>query len=206
MDVSSKAGVSVPLLIVSSHVNCLDQIKILSQESLKPIWFLQTWSALTAELQWLKVAMSVHLFPHYSEIIDLVLCLLSTGSSASRDRGIACGKRKQRNVCASTVLLVRSLIPDISVSSLQDRVSGLELDNADLTAHLVTTQSQLATTQAQLSRREGELARREERERDEFIEEVAVLRKKLAAYSDYDELKRELDIMKVRHLLYQGRH
>lgn len=85
------------------------------------------------------------------------------------------------------------------MSSLQDRVSTLESAITDLTAHLASTQSQLATAQAQLSRREGELARREERERDELVEEVTTLRKRLAAYADYDEVKRELGIMKVRH-------
>ncbi|KAL4074255.1 CASP C terminal-domain-containing protein [Scleroderma yunnanense] len=82
------------------------------------------------------------------------------------------------------------------VSSLQERLSIIESDNADLTARLATTQSQLATTQAQLSKREGELARREERERSELVEEVTTLRKKLTAYADYDEVKRELEIMK----------
>ncbi|KIM69039.1 hypothetical protein SCLCIDRAFT_1208454, partial [Scleroderma citrinum Foug A] len=82
------------------------------------------------------------------------------------------------------------------VSSLQDRVSTLESAITDLTAHLASTQSQLATAQAQLSHREGELARREERERGELVEEVTTLRKKLAAYADYDEVKRELGIMK----------
>jgi len=87
----------------------------------------------------------------------------------------------------------------VRVSSLQDTVSTLESVNTGLTAHLASTQCQLATAQARLSHREGELARREERERDQLVEEVTTLRKKLAAYADYDEVKRELGIMKVRH-------
>ncbi|KAG1715754.1 hypothetical protein ID866_1422 [Astraeus odoratus] len=82
------------------------------------------------------------------------------------------------------------------VSSLQDQVSTLESANADLTAHLATTQTQLATTQAQLTQLNAEIVRKAERDRDELVEEVAGLRKKLAAHADYDEIKRELEIMK----------
>lgn len=82
------------------------------------------------------------------------------------------------------------------VSSLQDRVSELESANADLTARLATAQSQLTTAHAQLTQRDTELIRQAQRERDELAEETAGLRQKLAAYADYDEIKRELEIMK----------
>ncbi|KAI6098987.1 CASP C terminal-domain-containing protein [Pisolithus croceorrhizus] len=82
------------------------------------------------------------------------------------------------------------------VSSLQDQVSLLESANADLTARLATTQSQLTTAHAQLTRRDTESVRQAQRERDELAEETAGLRQKLAAYADYDEIKRELEIMK----------
>ncbi|KAI6157475.1 CASP C terminal-domain-containing protein [Pisolithus tinctorius] len=82
------------------------------------------------------------------------------------------------------------------VSSLQDRVSALESANADLTARLATAQSQLTTACAQLTQRDAESVRRAQREREELAEETAVLRQKLVAYADYDEIKRELEIMK----------
>ncbi|KAI6045966.1 CASP C terminal-domain-containing protein [Pisolithus marmoratus] len=82
------------------------------------------------------------------------------------------------------------------VSSLQDRVSALETANADLTARLAAAQSQLTTAHSQLTQREVESVRRAQRERDDLAEETAGLRQKLAAYADYDEIKRELEIMK----------
>lgn len=80
--------------------------------------------------------------------------------------------------------------------TLQERISSLESANADLASLLATTQTQLTAAQARLVQHNAGLVRHTERERDELAEEVARLRKKLETYADYDEIKRELEIMK----------
>lgn len=81
--------------------------------------------------------------------------------------------------------------------TLQERISSLESANADLASLLATTQTQLTAAQARLVQHNAGLVRHTERERDELAEEVARLRKKLETYADYDEIKRELEIMKA---------
>ncbi|KAF8441612.1 CASP C terminal-domain-containing protein [Boletus edulis BED1] len=82
------------------------------------------------------------------------------------------------------------------ITSLQSRLSALESTNTDLTAQLFSTQSQLSVTQTQLSRHVEEGAKREKREKAELQMEVGALKRKLLTYADYDEIKRELEIMK----------
>ncbi|KAH0827413.1 CASP C terminal-domain-containing protein [Lanmaoa asiatica] len=82
------------------------------------------------------------------------------------------------------------------ITRLQSRLSTLESTNADLTAQLLSIQSQLSVAQAQLARHDEEGAKREEREKVELQAEVGTLKQKLATYVDYDEIKRELEIMK----------
>lgn len=83
------------------------------------------------------------------------------------------------------------------MTSLQSRLSALESTNTDLTAQLLSTQSQLSITQTQLAKHDEEGAKRDERERGELQTEMATLKQKLMTYLDYDEIKRELEIMKV---------
>lgn len=80
---------------------------------------------------------------------------------------------------------------------MQSRLSTLESTHADLTAQLLSTQSQLSVAQTQLARHDEEGAKREERGKAEVQAEVGTLKQKLATYADYDEIKRELEIMKV---------
>ncbi|KAN0090797.1 CASP C terminal domain containing protein [Tylopilus felleus] len=82
------------------------------------------------------------------------------------------------------------------MTSLQSRLSALESTNTDLTAQLLSTQSQLSITQTQLAKHDEEGAKRDERERGELQTEMATLKQKLMTYLDYDEIKRELEIMK----------
>ncbi|KAF8555300.1 hypothetical protein OG21DRAFT_1411064 [Imleria badia] len=82
------------------------------------------------------------------------------------------------------------------MTSLQSRVSALESTNADVTAQLLSTQSQLSIAQSHLARHDEEGAKREEREKAKLQAEVGTLRQKLMTYADYDEIKRELEIMK----------
>ncbi|KIJ09330.1 hypothetical protein PAXINDRAFT_172520 [Paxillus involutus ATCC 200175] len=82
------------------------------------------------------------------------------------------------------------------IMGLRSTLSTVESTNADLTAQLLSTQSQLSATQAQLTKYDEEGTKREEKERAELVGEVNVLKKKLATYVDYDEIKRELEIMK----------
>ncbi|KAH7888488.1 CASP C terminal-domain-containing protein [Phlebopus sp. FC_14] len=82
------------------------------------------------------------------------------------------------------------------ISSLQNRVSLLETANSDLTVQLLSTQNQLSTSRAQLAGKEEESVKQEERKQAELNIEVGKLREKLATYADYDEIKRELEIMK----------
>ena len=84
-----------------------------------------------------------------------------------------------------------------SITSLQSRLSALESTNADLAAQLISTQSLLSVAQTQRARHDEERAKREEREKSELQAEVGTLRQKLTTYADYDEIKRELEIMKV---------
>ena len=83
------------------------------------------------------------------------------------------------------------------MTSLQSRVSVLESTNVDLTTQLLSIQSQLSVAQNQLARHDEEGAKREEREKAELQAEVGTLKQKLVTYADYDEIKRELEIMKV---------
>ncbi|KAF9222738.1 hypothetical protein BS17DRAFT_179273 [Gyrodon lividus] len=82
------------------------------------------------------------------------------------------------------------------ITGLQSRLSTLEIANGDLTTQLLSTQSQLSVCQTQLTKYNEESAKREERERAELAAEANTLKKKLATYADYDEIKRELEIMK----------
>jgi predicted RNase H-like nuclease (RuvC/YqgF family) len=92
-----------------------------------------------------------------------------------------------------------------SITSLQSRLLALESTNADLTAQLISTQSQLSVVQTQLARHDEERGKREEREKAERQAEVGTLRQKLTTYADYDEIKRELEIMKVSRRTRRGR-
>ncbi|KAG9316284.1 CASP C terminal-domain-containing protein [Chiua virens] len=82
------------------------------------------------------------------------------------------------------------------ITSLQSRLSTLESTNADLTVQLLSVQSQLSVAQTQIARYDKRGAKRDERERAELQAEVGTLKQKLATYADYDEIKRELEIMK----------
>lgn len=55
----------------------------------------------------------------------------------------------------------------------------------------------MSVAQRQLARHDEEGAKREEREKAELRAEVGTFKQKLATYADYDEIKRELEIMKV---------
>jgi homeobox protein cut-like len=90
------------------------------------------------------------------------------------------------------------------MTSLQSRVSALESTNADVTAQLLSTQSQLSIAQSHLARHDEEGAKREEREKAKLQAEVVTLRQKLMTYADYDEIKRELEIMKVSRRTRRG--
>ncbi|KAI9572274.1 CASP C terminal-domain-containing protein [Boletus coccyginus] len=82
------------------------------------------------------------------------------------------------------------------ITSLQSRLSTLESTNADITTQLLSTESQLSVAQAQLAGHDKEGAKRGEREKTELQAEVGTLKQKLATYADYDEIKRELEILK----------
>ncbi|KAF9237995.1 hypothetical protein BU15DRAFT_48129, partial [Melanogaster broomeanus] len=75
------------------------------------------------------------------------------------------------------------------ITNHQSRLSTLESNNSDLTA-------QLLSTQAQLTKYHEEGAKQEEREVAELTAAVSMLKKKLESYADYDEIKREFEIMK----------
>ncbi|KAF9231185.1 hypothetical protein BU15DRAFT_68552 [Melanogaster broomeanus] len=75
------------------------------------------------------------------------------------------------------------------ITNHQSRLSTLESNNSDLTA-------QLLSTQAQLMKYHEEGAKQEEREVAELTAAISTLKKKLESYADYDEIKRELEIMK----------
>ncbi|KAF9230537.1 CASP C terminal-domain-containing protein [Melanogaster broomeanus] len=83
------------------------------------------------------------------------------------------------------------------IANHQSRLSTLESNNSDLTAQLLLTQAQLSTSQAQLTKYHEEGAKREEREVAELTAAVSTLKKKLESYADYDEIKRELEILKA---------
>ncbi|KAG8213607.1 CASP C terminal-domain-containing protein [Butyriboletus roseoflavus] len=82
------------------------------------------------------------------------------------------------------------------ITSLQLHLSTLESTNADLTAQLLSIQSQLSLAQSQLARHDEEGAKRDKREKAELRAQVGTLKQKVATYADYDEIKRELEIMK----------
>lgn len=80
---------------------------------------------------------------------------------------------------------------------MQSRLSTLESTNADLTAQLISAQSQLSVAQSRLAKHDEEGAKRDERDKAELRADVGTLKQKLATYADYDEIKRELEILKV---------
>lgn len=88
------------------------------------------------------------------------------------------------------------------IISLRSRLSTLESTNADLTTQLFSTQSQLSVAQTQLARFDEEVAKREVKEKEELQADVGTLKQKLATYADYDEIKRELEILKVSCHIY----
>lgn len=100
-------------------------------------------------------------------------------------------------VAGSLPHILNSLNQWYRITSLKSRLSSLESTNADQTTQLISAQSQLSTAQTQLARHDGEVARRAERDKTELQAEVGTLKHKLATYADYDEIKRELEIMKV---------
>ncbi|KIJ67999.1 hypothetical protein HYDPIDRAFT_83675 [Hydnomerulius pinastri MD-312] len=82
------------------------------------------------------------------------------------------------------------------ISTLQSRLVTLESTNDDLLSQLTTNQSQLSLAHSQLAQLTSEREGKEGRERAELEGEVERLRKKVEMYRDYDEVKRELEILK----------
>ncbi|KAF9231862.1 hypothetical protein BU15DRAFT_81911 [Melanogaster broomeanus] len=74
-----------------------------------------------------------------------------------------------------------------------------ESENSELCDNespITSFHSGLSATQAQLTKYHEEGAKREEREVAELTAAVSTLKKKLESYANYDEIKRELEIMK----------
>lgn len=96
-----------------------------------------------------------------------------------------------------------------TTSSTSDRIAALQGQIADLEGETERLQRALEGQKAAVAEAEREKERRVEELKEEVRRrsvEVDGLKKKLEELSDYDEIKRELDIMKVRCQTSRGRY